>query len=57
MTLRHCRLVSLEMQAVTMVFRVNEPKMLYNLKNGVKVRFNVERVNGAFTVTKIEPAK
>lgn len=45
------------MQAVTMVFRVNEPKMLYNLKNGVKVRFNVERVNGAFTVTKIEPAK
>ena len=56
-TLRHGPLVNLEMPAMTMVFRVSAPKMLDSLKDGDKVRFNVERVNGAFTVTKIEPAK
>jgi Cu(I)/Ag(I) efflux system periplasmic protein CusF len=56
-TLRHGPLVNLDMPPMTMVFRVSDPKMLDGLKDGDKVRFNVERANGAFTVTKIEPAK
>jgi Cu/Ag efflux protein CusF len=56
-TLRHGPLVNLDMPPMTMVFRVSDPKLLDTLKDGDKVRFNVERVNGGFTVTKIEHAK
>lgn len=56
-TLRHGPLKNLNMPAMTMVFRVAEPKMLDTLKQGDKVKFVAEKVNGAFTVTAIEPAK
>jgi len=55
LTLRHGPIANLEMPAMTMVFRVVDPKMLDGLKDGDKVRFSAERVNGAITVTAIEP--
>lgn len=55
-TLRHGPLKNLDMPAMTMVFRVAEPSMLDTLKQGDKVKFVAEKVNGAFTVTAIEPA-
>ncbi|MEO7009873.1 MAG: copper-binding protein, partial [Caldimonas sp.] len=39
------------------VFKVADPKMLDNLKEGDKVKFSADRVNGSITVTVIEPAK
>ena len=56
-TLRHGPLENLGMPGMTMVFRAADPKMLEGLKEGDKVKFSAERVNGAFTVTHIEPAK
>jgi Cu(I)/Ag(I) efflux system protein CusF len=57
LTLRHGPIQSLEMPAMTMVFRVSDPAMLDSVKPGDKVRFAAERKNGAITVTKIEAAK
>ena len=54
-TLRHGPLENLGMPGMTMVFRAADPKMLEGLKEGDKVKFSAERVNGAFTVTHIEP--
>jgi len=42
---------------MTMVFRVSDPAMLDQVKTGDKVRFTADKVNGQFTVTRIEPAK
>ncbi|HSW08682.1 copper-binding protein [Aquabacterium sp.] len=57
LTLRHGPIQNLDMPAMTMVFRVAQPAMLDKLKEGDKLRFAVERVNGAFTVTHIELEK
>lgn len=57
LTLRHGPIESLDMPAMTMVFKVADPKMLEGLKDGDKVRFNADRINGAITVTAIEPAR
>ena len=56
-TLRHGPLQNLDMPAMTMVFKVADPKMLDALKEGDKVRFTAEKVNGALTVTSIQSAK
>jgi Cu(I)/Ag(I) efflux system protein CusF len=56
-TLRHGPIKSLDMEAMTMVFRVQDPAMLKRLKVGDKVKFEAGRVNGQLTVTKIEKAK
>lgn len=42
---------------MTMVFRAGDPAMTKTVKAGDKVRFVPDRVNGQFTVTKIEKAK
>src|SRR5215813_14085116 len=55
-TLRHGPIQSLEMPAMTMVFKAADPKMLEGLKEGDKVRFSAARVDGAITVTSIEAA-
>ena len=39
---------------MTMVFRAGDPAMLKAVKPGDRVRFVPDRVNGQFTVTKIE---
>lgn len=56
LTLRHGPIANLEMPGMTMVFRVADPKLLDAVKDGDKVRFTAERLNGAFTVTAIERA-
>ena len=42
---------------MTMVFQVKDPAMLNQVKAGDKVKFQAEKIGGAFTVTRIEPAK
>jgi Cu/Ag efflux protein CusF len=42
---------------MTMVFRVKEPALLDQVKSGDKVGFAAEKINGALTVTQLEPAK
>jgi Cu(I)/Ag(I) efflux system protein CusF len=56
-TIKHGPLANLDMPPMTMVFRVTEPAMLDQVKAGDKVKFQAEKVGGAFTVTKIEPAQ
>jgi len=56
-TLRHGPLVNLDMPGMTMVFRVQPPELLNAVKVGDKVKFHAEDVNGAFTVTAIQPAQ
>ena len=56
-TIRHEPLTNLGMPAMTMVFRVKDPAMLDEVKEGDRIRFVAERVNGAITVTQWEPAK
>ena len=53
-TLRHGPLQALDMPAMTMVFKAADPKLLDGLKEGDKVKFDAEKVNGAFTVTAIQ---
>ena len=55
-TIRHGALANLDMPAMTMVFRVRDPAMLDQVKPGDKVSFRAEKIDGALTVTKIEPA-
>lgn len=45
------------MPPMTMVFQVKDPEMLEQVKPGDKIRFDAEKVGGAFTVMKIEPAR
>ena len=57
-TLRHGPIKKLEMnEGMTMVFRVQDPAMLKQVKVGDKVKFDADRVNGQITVTKIEKAR
>jgi Cu/Ag efflux protein CusF len=57
-TLKHGPIKKLDMnEGMTMVFRVQEPAMLKQVKVGDKVRFDTDRINGQITVTKIEKAK
>jgi Cu(I)/Ag(I) efflux system periplasmic protein CusF len=56
-TLRHGPIANLDMPGMTMVFKAANPQLLERLKEGDKVRFAADRVNGAITVTAIEPAK
>lgn len=55
-TLRHGAITNLDMPPMTMVFQVPDATMLDRVNVGDKVRFVADKVNGAFTVTKIEAA-
>jgi Cu(I)/Ag(I) efflux system protein CusF len=57
-TIKHGPLKKFGMEdGMTMVFRAGDPAMLKQVKAGDKVRFVPDRINGQFTVTKIEKAK
>jgi Cu(I)/Ag(I) efflux system protein CusF len=56
-TIKHGPLDNLGMPAMTMVFRVKDPAMLDQMKEGDKINFVAEKVNGAITVIQAEPAK
>jgi len=57
-TIKHGPIKKLEMdEGMTMVFAVSDPALLKTVKAGDKIKFDADRVNGRFTVTKIEKAK
>ena len=56
-TIKHGPLTNLDMPPMTMVFQVADPKMLEQVKAGDKVKFRVEKLGGAYTVTSIEATK
>jgi len=57
-TIKHGPLKKFDMEdGMTMVFRAGDPAMLRTVKAGDRVRFIPERINGQFTVTRIEKAK
>ncbi|MET0540756.1 MAG: copper-binding protein [Variovorax sp.] len=53
-TLTHGDIPNIDMDAMTMVFAVKDPKMLEHVKAGDKVRFTADKVGGALTVMSIE---
>lgn len=53
-TLKHGPLVNLDMPPMTMVFQVQPPALLNGVKVGDAVKFHVENIKGAFTVTQIQ---
>lgn len=56
-TLKHGPITNLDMPGMTMVFKVADPKLLDAIKQGDKVKFAADNVNGALTVTAIEVSK
>jgi len=56
-TLRHGEIKNVGMPGMTMAYAVSDPQSLDALKDGDKVRFAMEKINGIYTVTKIAPAK
>ena len=58
LTIRHGPLPQLDMpQGMTMVYRVKDPALLDKVKAGDKVTFEAAKIDGVFTVTRIEAAK
>ena len=55
-TLKHGPLLNLDMPGMTMVFKVQSPDMLNNVKVGDAVKFRVENLKGTYTVTTMERA-
>jgi len=56
-TLKHGEIKNLDMPAMSMVFQVKDKALLDKVKAGDKVSFTADKVNGAYTVMSIEPAK
>jgi Cu/Ag efflux protein CusF len=56
-TIKHGPIKKFDMEPMTMVFRAADPAMLKAIKPGDHVRFVPERINGQFTITKMEKAK
>lgn len=56
-TLQHGPIPKFDMDDMTMVYRVQDPAMLKTVKAGDKVTFEADKVNGQFTVTKIQKSK
>lgn len=54
LTIKHGPLVNLDMEPMTMVFRVQDPAMLTKVQVGSKIRFTAEKVGGALTVTALD---
>ncbi|NMG29989.1 copper-binding protein [Aromatoleum evansii] len=55
-TINHGPLENLGMPAMTMAFIAHDAAMLEQVKAGDRVRFRAERVDGVFTVMKLEAA-
>lgn len=52
--LRHGYIANLDMPPMTMVFRVKNAALLEGLKEGDKILFTAEKIDGAYTVTSLE---
>ncbi|MGE3347751.1 MAG: copper-binding protein [Ramlibacter sp.] len=53
-TLRHGPIKNLDMPGMTMVFKVKDPALLDKMAVGDKVRFHVEKEQGAMVITDVE---
>ena len=56
-TLKHGPIKNLDMPGMTMVFRANDAAMLDQIKEGDKINFAADKINGAFTLMQIEQLK
>lgn len=56
-TIKHGPLPTLDMPAMTMVFRVKDAAMLDKVKAGDAIKFKAEKIGGNYTVTEYQPAK
>jgi Cu/Ag efflux protein CusF len=57
-TIKHGPIKKFDMdEGMTMAWRAQDAAMLKQVKAGDKIKFEPDRVNGQFTVTKIEKAK
>ena len=58
-TLKHGPIKALDMtdESMTMVFRVQDPAMLKQVKVGDKVKFDADRVNGQITIIKMQKSR
>ncbi len=57
MTISHGPLAKLDMPPMTMVFRVADPALLNQAKVGDAIRFDADKINGAYTVLSIAQEK
>ena len=57
-SIKHGPLKKFDMdEGMTMVFRAQDPAVLKTVKPGDKIKFDADKINGQFTVTKIEKSK
>ncbi|MGE0853763.1 MAG: copper-binding protein [Hyphomicrobiaceae bacterium] len=57
-TIKHGPMPKFDMgDGMTMVFRANDPAILKQVKAGDKIKFEADKVNGQFTVMKVEKQK
>jgi Cu/Ag efflux protein CusF len=56
-TLKHGEIKNLGMAAMTMVFQVKDAALLDKVQAGDQVNFTADKINGAYVVLSIEPAK
>lgn len=57
-TLKHGPMKKFDMDdGMSMVFRVQDPAILKQVKVGDKVKFEADKINGQFTVVKMQKAK
>lgn len=54
LTIKHGPIPNLDMMAMTMVFRLNDPAMGKDIKTGDKIKMRVEDVGGKLTIMHLE---
>ena len=56
LTLKHAEIKHLDMPPMTMVFRVRDPAMLEGLAVGDKLKVDINKVDGQYTITGLSKA-
>jgi Cu(I)/Ag(I) efflux system periplasmic protein CusF len=56
-TIKHGRIENLDMPGMTMIFRVKDAAILDQLKEGDKINFAADKVNGTYTLMQVESVK
>jgi Cu(I)/Ag(I) efflux system periplasmic protein CusF len=56
-TIKHGPLQNLDMPGMTMIFRLQDPAMLDQIKEGDKIKFIADKVDGAFVVKSLQVEK